>query len=151
MSRPSLCQCLLATLAIGAAGCSFLARSPTRYRDDTVAVLAQAAGDIKGCYDGVLKTNGSAQGTVMVQFTVDKETGKLSGARADDKGTTAPAELSECVTKAIDGLTLSPPDAREGQATFVYQFEIAPRPAPAPTQPAPSEQPAAPAPTQPAP
>jgi hypothetical protein len=49
--------------------------------------------------------------------------------------TTAPEPLGQCVITAINGLTLDPPDERDGIASFVYEFKAAPAPAPASTEP----------------
>jgi hypothetical protein len=43
-------------------GCSFAARSPEMYRDDTKAVLETKNNDIRACYDGVLKGAPTAAG-----------------------------------------------------------------------------------------
>lgn len=37
---------------------------------------------------------------------------------------TAPSALGACVVNAINGLTLDPPDARTGDATFDYAFSV---------------------------
>jgi|RhiMethySRZTD1v2_1073278.scaffolds.fasta_scaffold1165298_2 hypothetical protein len=111
----------------GIAGCSFHARSPEDYRDATAALLETKAGDVKACYDGALKANKELAGTVTVHFKVEKETGKLVDIKSDPGG-----PLGDCVTNSINGLALSPPDARDGDGTFSYQFTVGPAPAPAP-------------------
>ena len=110
----------------GVAGCSFHARSPEDYRDATAALLETKAADVKACYDGALKANKELAGTVTVHFKVEKETGKLVDITADPAG-----PLGDCVTNSINGLALTPPDARDGDATFSYQFNVGPAPAPA--------------------
>jgi hypothetical protein len=120
-------------LVAGLAGCSFMARSPDQYRDDTAAVLDTRAPQVKTCYDNALKGNPALSGQVTVKFTVEKDTGNLSNITTDAGGTTAPPELASCVSSSLAGLVLTPPDAREGAATFVYDFTVsAPPPAPAP-------------------
>jgi hypothetical protein len=114
----------------GIAGCSFHARSPEDYRDATAALLETKAGDVKACYDGALKANKELAGTVTVHFKVEKETGKLVDIKSDPAG-----PLGDCVSNSINGLALSPPDARDGDATFSYQFTVGPAPA-APPAPA---------------
>ncbi|MBW2452942.1 MAG: AgmX/PglI C-terminal domain-containing protein [Deltaproteobacteria bacterium] len=127
---------LCATLAIGSVACTFIARPPEQYRDDTQAVLAAAGGNLKACYDGVIMNDKNAKGTVTVKFTVEPETGVITKAKVDEANSTAPAPVQDCVVQTLGGLKLDPPDAREGQATFSYQFDIAPQkqlpPAPAP-------------------
>jgi len=122
----------LISLALGVAGCSFAARSPDIYRDDTRAVLETKNEQIKTCYDEVLKTNKEAQGKVTVKFTVAKDTGAFSNVAADPAGTTAPEELTKCVLDALQGLALTPGDKSEGLATFVYEFSASAPPAPEP-------------------
>ncbi len=122
----------LALLA-GATACSFAARAPETYRDDTQKLLDTRNAQVKSCYDDALKTDAKIAGTVPVNFVVELETGKLVKAAIDPAKTTAPPALGECVLKAVDGLKLDPPDANEGQATFVYEFKPNPPAAPAKT------------------
>jgi hypothetical protein len=121
---------LAASLALGA--CSFAARSPEMYRDDTGRALATKQEEIRSCYDGVLKSNPSAGGTVTVKFDVETENGKISHVTVDKAKTTAPDPLAECVARSIDGLTLAPPDQRKGEGTWVYEFQAPPAAAPSP-------------------
>ncbi len=129
---------LLAALAVGSLACSFIARPPEQYRDDTQAVLDAAGGNLKACYDGVIAKDKNAKGTVTVMFSVEAETGTVKDARVDEANSTAPAPVQDCVLQTLGGLKLDPPDARDGQATFSYQFDIAPQkqlpPAPAPAK-----------------
>lgn len=113
---------LLILLPISTLACSFHARSPDQYRDDTRALLESRGGKIKDCYRDALEATNETTGTVTVNFTVEKKTGQLSNIRAAEQST-APEPLRECVVKALEGLSLSPPDARDGVATFRYEFE----------------------------
>lgn len=122
----------LLSLSLGLVGCSFAARSPDMYRDDTRSVLETKNEQIKTCYDEVLKTNKDAQGKVTVKFTVAKDTGVFANVATDPAGTTAPAELSQCVLNALQGLALTPGDKSDGVATFVYEFTAGEPPVPAP-------------------
>jgi hypothetical protein len=126
-----------ATLLVSAslavlAGCSVAARSPDMYRDDMKAVLEKKNDDIRACYDGVLKGTPGAAGKVTVRFDVLTDTGKVTNVSVDKANSTAPDPVGECVTKAIDGLTLSPADVRKGEGTWVYEFTAPPAPASAP-------------------
>jgi hypothetical protein len=103
-------------------GCSFAARSPEMYRDDTKALLDTKNEDIRACYDGVLKNTPTAAGKVTVNFDVEAEMGKITNVVVNKQQTTAPDPLAECVTKSINGLTIAPPDKRLGQATAVWEF-----------------------------
>jgi hypothetical protein len=103
------------------AGCSFAARSPDMYRDDTRKVLETRGSQIQSCYDEVLKTDRTAKGSVVVHFSVVEETGVITAPEVLPEST-APAPLSQCVVKALDGLVLDPPDQRKGDATFAWEF-----------------------------
>lgn len=113
---------LIAGSAVLLSGCSFAARSPEMYRDDTKAVLDTKSNDIRACYDGVLKTSPGVGGKVTVKFEVETEQGKIVNVAVDKANTTAPDPVAECVTKSINGLGITPPDKRVGQATFVWDF-----------------------------
>ena len=102
--------------------CSFHARDAEGYRKVTRELLETKNADIKSCYDAELVKDPKVSGTVVVKFTVKKDTGKIT-APSLDGSSTAPAALGECVVKAIDGLTLDPPDARDGDATFRWEFQ----------------------------
>jgi hypothetical protein len=106
-----------------AAGCSFHARDADTYRQVTRELVDTRSGDIKDCYDVALQTNETVSGKVVVNFLVEKKTGKVMNPVVDP-GTTAPPELAKCVVEAIDGLQLDPADAREGQATFTWDFQV---------------------------
>jgi hypothetical protein len=110
-----------ASLAV-LSGCSVAARSPETFRDDTSKILATKNDAIRACYDGVLKSAPNAEGRVTIKFEVETEQGKVSNVTVDNGNSTAPASVTDCVTKNIDGLTLVPPDSRKGQATWVYDF-----------------------------
>ncbi len=119
----------LVALFASVTGCQFYARSPEDYRDETQKVLDTKAADVKACYDAALQGAPELQGRVSVQFTVEAETGKIKDVKVDPAGTTAPETLSGCVTTALSGLTLDPPDKRDGIATWVYDFTAQPTPA----------------------
>jgi len=122
----------LLALSGALSACSFAARSPDMYRDDTGKALATKQDEIRACYDTVLKANPGAQGTVTVNFEVETEQGKISNVTVDKAKTTAPDPVSSCVTKSIEGLSITPPDARKGAGMWVYEFSAPPPPA-APT------------------
>ncbi len=127
MKKILLAVALLST----AAGCSFAARSPEMYRDDTTKVLMSKNEEIRACYDGVLKSQPGAQGTVTVKFDVgddgaNENAGRIHNVSVDKARSTAPDAVSECVTKNITGLQLSPADARKGEASYSYEFTAPP-------------------------
>lgn len=111
------------------AACAGTVRSPDAYRDDTSTLLATRSAQLQSCYSDALKSDAKLSGTVTVQFVVAKKTGTITSPSVDQSKSTAPPVLGDCVVKAIDGLTLAPPDRNEGRATFVYEFK--PNPAPA--------------------
>jgi hypothetical protein len=114
---------LLAT-ALGSliVGCTFMARGPEDYKRDTRAVIESRNADIKACYDTALAQNQKLKGNVIVHFTVEKETGTIREASVLPEST-APASLGTCIVNALDGLALDPPDERDGDATFVWEFK----------------------------
>jgi hypothetical protein len=129
----------LISLGAASAACSFHARGPEQYRDDTAALLGGKTPEIKACYDAALRTQPDLAGTVRVNFKVAEETGRIHETEVDPSGTNAPPQLAECVVRAIDGLELQPPDKRTGIATFSWEFRPeAPTAAPAPAEPPPA-------------
>lgn len=115
---------IIATLSLVAfaSGCSFIARGEDQYRNDTRALLETKNPAVTSCYDQALAENPAQSGKVTVNFTVEKKTGKLTNVSVDPEQTTAPESLQTCVVNAVDGLTLTPEDRRDGLATFTYVF-----------------------------
>jgi hypothetical protein len=124
--KTTLVAITLAALGLGSVGCQFIARGEDQYRTDTAALLDTRSGEIKSCYDSALRNNKSLQGNVRVRFLVESESGVIKDAAVDPAGTTAPPELADCVINSIQGLALEPPDARDGDATFVWEFTVGP-------------------------
>jgi hypothetical protein len=114
----------VAGLLVGAFGSGCAVRSPEMYRDDTTKVLETKTGEIRACYDEILKGSPTATGKVTVTFEVETEAGKIQNVAIDRANSTAPDALSQCVKKSIEGLVVAPPDKRTGQATYVYDFTI---------------------------
>lgn len=108
---------------LGSLGCSFYARSPAEYSEETTKLLETKRDELKSCYDEVLEKNSKAKGVVAVDFLVEAKTGAIKDATIDQEKTTAPDSLQKCVLTVIDGLKLDPPDQREGKASFSYNFE----------------------------
>jgi hypothetical protein len=114
-----LTTALLCSLACG---CSFNARDADSYRKETRQLLETKNAQIKGCYALFLASDANITGTVVVKFTVQKKTGKITNPTLD-ASSTAPKDLGQCVVNLINGLTLDPPDARDGDATFRWEFQ----------------------------
>ncbi|MCC6527018.1 MAG: hypothetical protein IT373_30505 [Polyangiaceae bacterium] len=119
----ALSVALLFATAAGVVACGN-ARTPDKYRDDTAALLATKNDSIKGCYDAALKVDKAQKGEVTLKFVVQEDTGKIVKAAVVPDKTTAPEALSKCVLDAVGGLVLAPPDAKEGQATFLWEFTV---------------------------
>ncbi len=119
MSKTIAAALVLAT--VGTSGCAFFARSAEDYRAVTRELVDTKTGSIRDCYDAALLTSQGASGSVVVNFTVAKKTGTIMNP-AVDESSTAPADLSQCVVQAVDGLVLDPPDQRDGLATFTWEF-----------------------------
>ena len=115
---------LLLTATLAAGGCG-TARTAEVYRDDTRKLLEPKSGQLKACYDGVLKTDASAGGKVVVRFAIEAKTGRLVDAKID-AGTTAPERLRQCVLASLSDITLDPGDRRRGVATWSWDFTPAP-------------------------
>ncbi len=107
-----------------ASGCGAAVRSPEAYSSDTRKVLEAKNQEIRACYDGVLKSTPTAGGRVTVHFDVEIETGKIANVKVDSAKTTAPEEISSCVTRSIPGLVLAPADGNTGEATWTYEFAV---------------------------
>jgi outer membrane biosynthesis protein TonB len=113
---------LLAAIS-GASACSV--RSPEMYRDDTRKLLTSKRPVLAACYDAELQTHPQASGKVIVHFTVERDSGRVVNPRIDDLLSTPNRTLRGCVLDAMRGLILTPPDDRNGKATFTWEFKLA--------------------------
>ena len=104
-------------------GCVKWMRDADFYRDELTEVLEdQHAEPIEACYDRVLDQDPTAKGAVVVNFEVEKQTGKLTAIAVDSAQTDAPAPVVACVTDELALTTLSPPDAKTGVANYRWEF-----------------------------
>jgi hypothetical protein len=110
---------LAATMGVG---CNI--RDARTFINDTQNITAPRQEAIRGCHTEVLKTNPTAQGLVVVNFTWKKDTGAMENLVVVPGQTTAPAELQTCVTKNLAGLVLAPPDKQDGAITWSYSFTV---------------------------
>ena len=63
--------------------CSFVARGPDDYRNDTEALVSTKNADLKRCYDAALVNDANVGGDVVVNFTVEKKTGTIMNPAVD--------------------------------------------------------------------
>jgi len=114
---------LLSLMAFGA-GCSFIARDVDTYKKDNRALLETKTPEVKACYDTALAQNPSTSGDVVISYTIEKKTGKLTNVAVLSDKTTAPEGLQNCVMSALEGLKLARPDQRDGQVqSFTWSFQ----------------------------
>ena len=98
-----------AGLALAVTAC--IARGPDDYRQVTRSLVDTKQAEIEGCFGGT-------QGKVVVNFTVEKKTGKIANAVVDEGKSDASAEVGACVISKIEGLGIDRPDMRGGAASF---------------------------------
>ena len=99
-------------VALTSVGC--IARGPDDYRAVTRSLVDTKDDAIEACFGG-------QPGKVVINFTVEKKTGKIANPLVDEKASTASAEVGQCVAKLIDGLGIDRPDMRDGAASFTWQ------------------------------
>jgi hypothetical protein len=116
-------RALLASCVLAAQGCAI--RSPEMYRDDTRKLLDSKRPILAACYDAELQSHPTATGKVIVRFTIERDTGKIVDPHIDDLLSTPNRTLRGCVLDALQDLILLPPDERNGEATFVWEFQLA--------------------------
>ena len=114
---------LLLTAAVALAsvtGCAY--RDAKMFSDDVQKAVQPKQPDMRACYEGVLRSNPNASGTVAVAFEIETEEGRFTNVTVDQSKTTAPEPVQECVTKNLQGLAISPPDKKLGQGTMEFTF-----------------------------
>lgn len=130
MRKSTMLSLLFVAVSAVVPGCTCVARDAETYKNDTRSLLETRNKAIKDCYDVALTTDPKLDGVVVVNFTVEKKTGKIIETQVDQGRTKAPESLSKCIVDAVDGLILDPVDQRDGQATFSWKFRAnEPRPA----------------------
>jgi hypothetical protein len=130
MRKSTMLSLLFVAVSAVVPGCTCVARDSETYKNDTRSLLETRNKAIKDCYDVALTTDPKLSGEVVVNFTVEKKTGKIMNTQVDAARTKAPESLSKCIVEAVDGLILDPVDQRDGQATFSYKFRAnEPKPA----------------------
>lgn len=122
MRKSTMLSLLFVAASAVVPGCTCIARDAETYKQDTRSLLETRNKSIKDCYDVALTTDPKLDGQVVVNFTVEKKTGKILDTQVDPARTKAPESLSKCIVDAVDGLILDPVDQRDGQATFSWRF-----------------------------
>lgn len=107
------------TVSLGS-GC--IARNAEDYKTVTRDLVNTRAGAIQECYNKELENNPQLSGKLEVSFTVEKKTGKI--ANAEVRESSVPDSIGTCVVGNLNGLTLERPDSRDGDATFIWKFEV---------------------------
>ena len=108
-------------IACALGGCAV--RDAAMYRDDTRKLLEKKEPVLRQCYDAELQKDPQAGGKVIVSFTVQKDSGVIVDPKVDDLQSTPNRALRKCVVDSLQGLTLDPPDERDGEATFTWEFQ----------------------------
>jgi outer membrane biosynthesis protein TonB len=111
----------IASLCLAAMACAV--RDGAMYRDDTRKLLETKQSELRQCYDTELQNDPKAGGKVVVSFVVKKDTGVVADPKIDDLQSTPNRKLRRCVLDSLKGLTLEPPDERDGEATFTWEFQ----------------------------
>jgi hypothetical protein len=106
----------LACVALALTTSACIARGPDDYRAVTRSLVDTKKADIEDCFGG-------QKGKVVINFTVEKKTGKIMNPVVDEKASTASAEVGTCVATKIDGLGIEQPDMRDGAATFTWNYD----------------------------
>jgi len=117
---------IAAALALGAigAGCSFIARDTETYKAENRSLLETKTSDVKACYDAALAADPNLKGDVVISYTIEKKTGKLTNMTVLTDKSTAPETLQNCVMSAVEGLTFPKPDRRDGIVqSFTWSFK----------------------------
>jgi hypothetical protein len=121
---------LLLSIASLGAGCSFIVRDTETYKADNRSLLETKTSEIRACYDAALAADPNLRGDVVVSYTIEKKTGKLSNMTVLTDKTNAPEGLQNCVMSALEGLEFPRPDRRDGVVqSFTWSFQGQGKPA----------------------
>lgn len=121
---------VLLTLAALGSGCSFIARDTETYKADNRNLLETKTPEVRACYDQALEADPNLKGDVVISYTIEKKTGKLTNMTVLTDQTTAPENLQNCVMSAVEGLEFPRPDQRDGIVqSFTWSFQGKGKPA----------------------
>jgi len=100
-------------------------RDMDAYHRDVRQLLEGRQPIVQACYDAELQTHKTAAGHVVVHFKIARATGRILEPRVDLARSSADRTLRGCVLESLRGLALRPPEERDGEATFVWEFRQA--------------------------
>lgn len=129
-------------------GCGSASRTPAQYVQDTQTAFAEHEAAMKTCYEGVLANKPDAKGDVTIDFQwtaingadqrfLTKGAAVVAGDGSAQKGevnvknSTAPEEVTKCVTDNLVNARIKP--AGDGVGIGTWTFHFAPGEAPAAT------------------
>jgi hypothetical protein len=126
LSTPALVLGLCAPL-----GCVRWLRDADFYGEQLTALLEQRNEPIQACYDRYLEEQDpKAKGAVVLDFEIEKRTGRITNIRVDQAQTDVPEPLIACVTDELATTRLDPADARTAVANYRWEFAPGSRKAP---------------------
>ncbi len=126
MSSPIVRRFTSATLILGLAaptGCIKWMRDPEYYGEQLSELIEAREDKFKACYDRYLaEVDETAKGTLVARFVVEADTGRLTEIAVVAEQTTVPEGLAACVTDELSSLKLEPADAKDGHASYTWEF-----------------------------
>lgn len=115
MTKASLNKISVCSIGLALVSSACIARGADDYRTVTRQLVDTQQADIQACF-------GEQPGKVVVNFTVEKKTGKISNPSVDSAKSSAGDGVGECIVAKIDGLALAQPDMRDGAASFTWEL-----------------------------
>lgn len=153
MKTPLLTTALASLVVMS--GCGAASRTPAQYAEDTGKAFAEQEAAMKSCYEAVLASKPDAKGDVTIKFnwthingaderyptkganvTVGTNSEALKG-QVDVTSSTAPEEVTKCVTDNVVNARLKPSGEGTGVGTWTFHFEPSAAPTTAATDAAP--------------
>jgi uncharacterized protein HemX len=111
---------VMTALAAGCAGSGFGEAT----RSDVQARMAAIQAPITRCYEEALKRNRKLQGTMMLAFVAESQTGKFAQVRVARSDVPDP-ELERCVIEQVGTLKLAAPTKTNLQVEYPLEFAFA--------------------------
>ncbi|HLT39444.1 MAG TPA: hypothetical protein VK034_24340 [Enhygromyxa sp.] len=104
-------------------GCVLWMRDPEFYQQQLGELLEDHSEPIEACYDRYLSEHdANARGSLVVDFTVEKGTGRITDIEVDSSRSTVPERLAACVVDQLAQLRFEPADARTARASHGWEF-----------------------------